>query len=262
MASADHLTLTHRAFSLPTADLEGAHLQPSTACILYKSQIRPDPDKSRSLTKRVSLLFVAADLEGAHLLQSNERIDGMYVYVAPPSIGTLGQRFAGRLKEVDSTIAKRLAWAAAEMERSGNKAIIDYVVPNTTLDAAYLGIKEAIATLHPLVRNRLFGLPGYMLDYADLISPNLMEKPFLKPVLISGPSIGDRKAMMDMLVREFPDVFAFPVLHTTRAAKEPANYRADLEPETFEPEKDPLRPVPQVRGRCCYCLLAVGLVGY
>lgn len=122
----------------------------------------------------------------------------------------LGQRFKGRLRESESTIAKRLAWAEKETERSASKDVIDFVVNNNTLDEAYLGVKEAIATLHPIVRNRLFGLPGYMLDYADLISPNSMEQPFLKPVLLAGPNVGDRKKMLDMLVKEFPDVFAFP----------------------------------------------------
>jgi hypothetical protein len=37
---------------------------------------------------------------------------------------------------------------------------------------AYASLKEAISTLHPIIRNRLRGLPAYVLDYSDLIAPN------------------------------------------------------------------------------------------
>ena len=40
------------------------------------------------------------------------------------------------------------------------------------------------------VPHRLRGLPAYVLDYSDLIAPNLVEKPFLKPVIVSGPNTG------------------------------------------------------------------------
>ena len=36
----------------------------------------------------------------------------------------------------------------------------------------YHSLKEAISGLSPVIRNRLRGLPAYVLDYSDLISPN------------------------------------------------------------------------------------------
>lgn len=36
----------------------------------------------------------------------------------------------------------------------------------------YASLKEAISTLSPMIRNRLRGLPAYVLDYSDLIPPN------------------------------------------------------------------------------------------
>jgi len=36
----------------------------------------------------------------------------------------------------------------------------------------YAALKEAISALSPIIRNRLRGLPAYVLDYADLIPPN------------------------------------------------------------------------------------------
>ena len=74
------------------------------------------------------------------------------------------------------------------------------ITPSNLLSHAFLPppeqksqVKEAISTLSPIIRNRLRGLPAYVLDYADLIPPNLVEKPFLKPVIISGPTTGERK---------------------------------------------------------------------
>jgi hypothetical protein len=37
---------------------------------------------------------------------------------------------------------------------------------------AYAALKEAISKLSPIIRNRLRGLPAYVLDYSDLIPPN------------------------------------------------------------------------------------------
>lgn len=47
-----------------------------------------------------------------------------------------------------------------------------------------------------------------------------VEKPFLKPVLVSGPNTGERRKLMEMLVEEFPDVFDLPRQHTTRPPDE------------------------------------------
>lgn len=119
------------------------------------------------------------------------------------------------------------------------RGCIDQIVHNTEdWDQVYYDVKEAIGTLSPIIRNRLHGLPGYVLDYSDLIAPNLVEKPFLKPVLISGPNTGERKQLMELLVREFPDVFAFPRYTTTKPENDEALYRVDApDPSQTPPEE-------------------------
>lgn len=47
-----------------------------------------------------------------------------------------------------------------------------------------------------------------------------VEKPFLKPVILAGPNVGERRKLLEMLAEEFPDVFAFPRQHTTRPTHE------------------------------------------
>lgn len=48
-------------------------------------------------------------------MQANKRIDGLYVFVAPPSLDVLAERARGRLKEAESTIQARLEWANAQV---------------------------------------------------------------------------------------------------------------------------------------------------
>lgn len=47
-----------------------------------------------------------------------------------------------------------------------------------------------------------------------------VEKPFLKPVILAGPHVGERRKLLEMLAEEFSDVFAFPRQHTTRPPDE------------------------------------------
>lgn len=91
----------------------------------------------------------------------------------------------------------------------------------------YWDVKEAISTLSPIVRNRLHGIPAYILDYADLIVSNQVERPFLKAVLLLGPCAGEKWHYLQTLADEFPDVFAFPVLVTDEPAARPLDPHAN-----------------------------------
>lgn len=72
--------------------------------------------------------------------------------------------------------------------------LIDLFINNSgNLDQMYADFKNCISTLSPLVRNRLNGLPSYVLDYSDLITSNSVEKPFIKIVMLIGPSDGYSK---------------------------------------------------------------------
>lgn len=80
-----------------------------------------------------------------------------------------------------------------------------------------MALKEAAAALSPIVRNRLHGIPQYILEYADLVVSNAVERPFLKPILIAGPVAGEKAVLLQTLADEFPDVFAFPAVVTDEA---------------------------------------------
>lgn len=70
----------------------------------------------REVAATGKLCVMAVDEQGVEALQANNRIDGMYVYVAPPSLEELESRIRGRLKEAESTIQKRVTWAVQQTE--------------------------------------------------------------------------------------------------------------------------------------------------
>eukprot|EP00798_Chlamydomonas_sp_ICE-L_P023777 gene23777-9336_t len=199
--------------------LEHAVVRTHKGSYMYGSSY--DTVREVAATGRVCLMSL--DAQGVRQLQANKRIDGLYLFITPPTTEELEQRMRGRLIEHDMTVAKRLLWARSEMEVAEKTELYEHLVQDTEYDEVYLALKEAISTLSPIIRNRLRGLPAYVLDYSDLIPPNLVEKPFLKPVIISGPSIWERK--------EFPDVFAIPVKTTTRPADEEGLFRVTIEEE-------------------------------
>ncbi|KAK3280983.1 adenylate kinase [Cymbomonas tetramitiformis] len=84
-------------------------------------------------------------------------------------------------------------------------------------DALYLKLKTTISLLSPVIRNRLRGLPAYVLDYADVIPSNSVERMNAKPVVVCGPQIrGSKAKLIEKLVDEFPGVFGSVTVHTTR----------------------------------------------
>ena len=91
-----------------------------------------------------------------------------------------------RLTESESTVQKRLAWAQQQASDAAAPGLFDFSIQNSSSEAAYDCLQQAMATLSPAVRNKLLGLPADVLDYADLIASSSVEEPVLKPVLLAG----------------------------------------------------------------------------
>ena len=64
------------------------------------------------------------------------------------------------------------SFAALQVESANTRGLFDCIVLNSEIDSVYMDIKEAISSLSPIIRNRLRGLPPYVLDYSDLIPSN------------------------------------------------------------------------------------------
>ena len=105
-----------------------------------------------------------------------------------------------------------------------DSSLVDAIVPNVDDSQAVLrSLKEAAAMLSPIVRNRICGIPQYILEYSDLVVANHVQAPFLKPIVVTGPDTGERAELLQALADEFPDVFVFaPVV-----SDEPTNPPSD-----------------------------------
>lgn len=69
----------------------------------------------REVSATGKLCLMGMDLQGVRELQANERVDGLYLYLAPPSMEVLEQRLRQRRLEDASTIHKRIQWAQKEV---------------------------------------------------------------------------------------------------------------------------------------------------
>ena len=67
----------------------------------------------------------------------------------------------------------------------------------------YYEFKVCCATLSPIVRNRLYGLPPHILDYSDVIPANKTEKVIVKPVILWARTSGESRAS-GLIFEEFP----------------------------------------------------------
>ena len=99
-------------------------------------------------------------------------------------------------------------------------------------DALFYQFKVRCAELSPVVRNRLLGLPSYILDYSDVIPANETETPKIKPVAVVGPNFLEKSDCLRRVAREFPEVFAFPQIVTTEPAR--AKFPSEDDPEEEE----------------------------
>ncbi|MDD4690360.1 MAG: guanylate kinase [Eubacteriales bacterium] len=69
--------------------------------------------------------------------------DGVYIFIAPPSLEGLRERLAGRNTETVQQIENRLAKASAELEIMPH---YDYIVVNDTVENGVKAIEEIVAS--------------------------------------------------------------------------------------------------------------------
>lgn len=69
----------------------------------------------RSVASGGKVCLLALDTRGAETLYHDDRIDAAFVYVNAPSWQELETRVAKRLREDESTVQKRIAWAQEEV---------------------------------------------------------------------------------------------------------------------------------------------------
>ena len=102
----------------------------------YYGTSKKSLEKMRSSGKHVLLVI---DTQGA--LQLKERIDAVYIFIAPPNFQELQRRLEARESESGEEIQKRLSWAHQEMAEIDQ---YDYLIVNDTLDNAYAVLRSIL----------------------------------------------------------------------------------------------------------------------
>lgn len=97
-------------------------------------------------------IILEIDVQGA--FQVKEKYpEGVYVFIAPPSLEELRSRIEGRATDAAEVIAKRMRAAAGELGQAGR---YDYIIVNDTVETAALKL-EAIITAEKCRANRVIG---------------------------------------------------------------------------------------------------------
>ena len=77
-------------------------------------------------------VLLVIDTQGA--LQLKKKIDGIFVFISPPSVEELARRLRARKTDSEEAIQKRLSWAEKEIEMAKH---YDYNIVNLHLKNAY-----------------------------------------------------------------------------------------------------------------------------
>jgi guanylate kinase len=103
---------------------------------------------SRHNAGRVCVLDI--DVQGAAQLKRSPLGDkALFLFIAPPSLEELERRLRGRGTETEDRIARRLAGAKAELDKSAEPGFFDQVIVNDDLDGAYAALLRAVEARAP-----------------------------------------------------------------------------------------------------------------
>lgn len=117
----------------------------------------------RSATEQGLDVILDIDVQGARQVRANVGLNGVFIFIAPPSLAELRRRLTGRSTEFDAVIAQRLANAEQEMQCIGN---YEYVIVNDTVDKAAAVLTSIIIAERSRKRRGPAGEP-LMLDFKE-----------------------------------------------------------------------------------------------
>lgn len=86
-------------------------------------------------------IILDIDVQGAAIINEDESLDGISIFVAPPTLAELEKRLRGRGTDSDETVALRLHNAGKEMEAVSR---YKYLVINDRLEDAVLTMQSII----------------------------------------------------------------------------------------------------------------------
>ncbi len=130
----DYLFLTKEAFDKRVQAEE--FLEHATVFEDHYGTLKSVVESIRNVGKHVVLVI---DTQGARALK--EKVDGVFIFIAPPSMEVLKERLEERETETKRAQQTRLEWAQKEMEQVEH---YHYSIVNDDLDMAYQTLKSIV----------------------------------------------------------------------------------------------------------------------
>lgn len=113
-------------------------------------------DTVQAAVKQGLDIILDIDVQGARQVKEKLGLNGVFIFISPPSLAELAKRLTGRSTETDDVIATRLANAKEEMKSIDQ---YDYVIVNDTVDRAVEVLKSIIVAERSRKRRNMFGKP-------------------------------------------------------------------------------------------------------
>lgn len=250
---------------LETSTVRDARLGASSDVSYHITDRKPDGkpyvtgmsyEEIRAVAAGGKVLLAETDFTSCQFLKQHVGFEAYVIRADCVTSEALGDILKKRLREDESTIQQRLEFAKAEWEiaQPGGPVVLEEsesveevsdpppeqpaqekyhaVILEDDADTLFYQFKVRCAELSPVVRNRLLGLPSYILDYSDVIPANKTQKPKVKPIVASGPNFIEKNDCLRRVAEEFPEVFVFPQIVTTEP-KQP-KFPSDDDPEEEE----------------------------
>ena len=200
----------------------------------YGERYGPSLSSVRDVALAGRCAILSVDVQGVRNLKTDPVFAPHVrsVCIMPPSMEALEERLRKRSTLMESVIQGRIQRVRAlsasvdELESDESAAAPFFDERITSLHAGthtdvfesgYAELRELCAKLSPIVYQMVYGYPVHVLDYADVIPSSTVDKTKAKPLALCGvPGLG-KHALIDKLIEEFPNVFALPPVHTSRA---------------------------------------------
>ena len=136
-------TMRAKALFLEWAEVHGNHYGTSRKIV-------------QELTEQGQDVILDIDVQGALQLKEKLGGEGVFVFIAPPSLQELEKRLAGRGTDSTDAVATRLSNAQMELKSLGH---YDYVIVNDKVDQAIEVLRAVIIAERSRKRRGLSGEP-------------------------------------------------------------------------------------------------------
>ncbi len=116
---------------------------------LFDHDYGTSKEEIRRLQKEGKDVVLVIDTQGALFLK--QHVEGIFIFIEPPSLEELRRRLILRKTESDAMLEKRLLWAKEEMKAA---LLYDYLIVNEDLEIAYQVLRSIFIAEEHRIRKK------------------------------------------------------------------------------------------------------------